>query len=77
MTLQLREETTHYCKGMLKTGKPIVVSDTATGKETNTALWRREITDKYGVTWIIEMVYVKDKKLNNSGVRVQLRVRRK
>ena len=76
MTLQLREETTHYCKGLLKTGKPIVVTDMV-GKETTTALWRREITDKYGVTWIIEMVYVKDKKLNNSGVRVQLRVRRK
>ena len=77
MTLQLREETTHYCKGLLKTGKPIVVTDIATGKETYTALWRREITDIHGVTWIIEMVYVKDKKLNDSGVRVQLRVRRK
>ena len=76
MTLQIREETTHYCKALLKTGKPIVITDTE-GRSTSTALWRREIKDQYGVTWIIEMIYVKDKKLNNSGVRVQLRVRRK
>ena len=74
MTLELREETTHYCKALLKTGKPIVVTNMK-GEETNTALWRREIEDKHGVVWIIEMVYVKDKKLTSGGVRVQLRVR--
>ena len=73
MTLQPRDETTHYCKGLLKNGTPIVVTDLATGKETHTDKWRREFVDN-GVTWIVEMIYVKDKRLNDSGVRVQLNI---
>ena len=69
--------TTHYCKALLKTGKPIVVTDTATGKEKHTALWRIEIYDKHGEAWILEMIYVKDKKLTKGGVRVQLVLRKK
>jgi hypothetical protein len=76
MTLQPRDETTHYCKALLKKGTPIIVTDLTTGKETHTDKWRREFVDN-GVTWIVEMIYVKDKKLNDSGVRVQLRVRKK
>ena len=69
--------TAHYCKGLLKTGEPIVVTDTTTGKEKHTALWRIEVYDKHGEVWILEMVYVKDKKLTKGGVRVQLVLRKK
>jgi len=69
--------TAHYCKGLLKTGEPIVVTDTTTGKEKHTALWRIEIYDKHGEAWILEMIYVKDKKLTKGGVRVQLVLRKK
>ena len=69
--------TAHYCKGLLKTGEPIVVTDTTTCKEKHTALWRIEVYDKHGEVWILEMVYVKDKKLTKGGVRVQLVLRKK
>ena len=85
MTLKPREETTHYCKGLLDTGKPIVVTNKATGKEINTDLWRREFVDN-GVTWVIQMRYVPDKKIKThdrrgyltfNGVRVQLDIFKK
>ena len=69
--------TALYCKGLLKTGEPIVVTDTTTGKEKHTALWRIEVYDKHGEEWILEMVIVKDKKLTKGGVRVQLVLRKK
>ena len=50
--------TAHYCKGLLKTGEPIVVTDTATGKEKHTALWRIEIYDKHGEAKTVTYVWL-------------------
>ena len=69
--------TAHYCRSLLKKGTPIVITDTETRKEKHTALWRIEIYDKHGEPWILEMIYVKDKKLTKGGVRVQLVLRKK
>ena len=72
----MKEEETYYCKQLLKTGEPIVVIDTVTGKKRHTDNSSIKVKDDHGQVWIIEMIFTPNKKLNKSGVRVKLVVRK-
>ena len=71
----LGTEEVYYCKALLKTGKPIVVRNLITGEEYTTAWFQRKFFDEWGNPIVVDMKFT-GKKLNNSGVRVKLTIRR-
>ena len=71
----LGSEEVYYCKALLKTGKPIVVRNLITGEEYTTAWFQRKFFDEWGNPIVIDMKFT-GKKLNKSGVRVKLTIRR-
>lgn len=71
----LATEEVYYCKALLKTGKPIVVRNLITGEEYTTAWFQRKFFDEWGNPIVVDMKFT-GKKLNNSGVRCMLTIRR-
>jgi hypothetical protein len=68
-------EEAFYCKALLKTGKPIVVKNLITGDEYTTDCFQRMFFDEWGNRIVIEMKFT-GKKLNSSGARCKLVIRR-
>ena len=68
-------EEAYYCKALLKTGKPIVVKNLITGDEYTTDCFQRMFFDEWGNRIIVEMKFT-GKKLNSSGARCKLLIRR-
>jgi hypothetical protein len=71
----LGTEEVYYCKALLKTGKPIVVRNLITGEEYTTAWFQRKFFDEWGNPIVVDMKFT-GKKLNKSGVRCMLTIRR-
>ena len=71
----LGTEEVYYCKALLKTGKPIVVRNLITGEKYTTAWFQRKFFDEWGNPIVVDMKFT-GKKLNKSGVRVKLTIRR-
>ena len=68
-------EEAYYCKALLKTGRPIVVKNLITGVEHTTDCFQRMFFDEWGNRILVEMKFT-GKKLNSSGARCKLVIRR-
>lgn len=42
------QKTYHYCKADVKTGKPLIISNMATGNRRNVKGWKLDLFDKNG-----------------------------
>ena len=65
-------EKMNYCKGDLKTGKPLVVSDLVSGKTINTDKWFWDGFEKDGITPVRFQCIFTGKKQNSSGAKAML-----
>jgi hypothetical protein len=65
----------HYCKADKKSGKPVVVTDKASGNTTNVKKWKMDLFDKDGYPVRIEVEFGNSSgKAKKSGATTVLRV---